>query len=90
MPAWAKCAALYSASGHHLKFPDPFAGFRTGTKVTLLLDHPNFRNILQFGCDTFQLDALPASFSQDLLRITRSVDDSNITTITEKGFRRNV
>jgi CRISPR-associated endonuclease/helicase Cas3 len=65
MPPWAKCAALYSASGHHLKFPDPYAGVRTGTKVTLLLDHPDFIKILLFGCDTFQLDALPKTKAKE-------------------------
>lgn len=53
LPRWAKCAGLYSTSCHHLKFPDPYAEVRTGTKVPLLLDHPDFRSTLQFGCDTF-------------------------------------
>jgi len=56
---WSKCAALYSISGHHLKFPDPYAEVRTGTEVALLFEHPDFRHLLQFGCDFFQLPAFP-------------------------------
>ena len=38
LPPWAKCAALYSVSGHHLKFPDPYAEVRTGTMVNILFN----------------------------------------------------
>jgi CRISPR-associated endonuclease/helicase Cas3 len=59
LPLWSKCAALYSISGHHLKFPDPYSEVRTGTEVTLLFDHPDFRHLLLLGCDFFQLPAFP-------------------------------
>lgn len=29
LPPWAKCAALFSVSGHHLKFPDPYPDERS-------------------------------------------------------------
>ena len=59
LPRWAKCAAIYSAAGHHLKFPDPYADVRSGTKVTVMFSHPDLTDVFQFGCDAFQLEHCP-------------------------------
>ncbi len=46
-PSWVKCAALFAASGHHLKFPDPAADSRTGTEVTVFIGHSDFSDVLR-------------------------------------------
>jgi len=71
MPPWVKCATLYSASGHHLKFPDPYAEIRTGTKVAVLFNHPDLRNVLEIGCDIFKLATYPQKEDREYSLFTR-------------------
>jgi CRISPR-associated endonuclease/helicase Cas3 len=59
LPNWAKCAALFSATGHHLKFPDPLQDSRGGTEVTVLGDHTDFTAVLQLKAECFGLSPLP-------------------------------
>ncbi len=46
LPNWVRCAALFSTSGHHLKFPDPYKDSRTGTEVTIHGGHGDFEAVL--------------------------------------------
>jgi len=71
LPQWVKCAALYSASGHHLKFPDPYAEIRTGTKATVFFNHTDLKNVFQFGCDTFHLATYPQREDKEYSLFTR-------------------
>lgn len=59
LPPWTRRAVLFSVAGHHLKFPDPLSGRRTGTSVVTYLAHPEFATVLDLGRERFGLDALP-------------------------------
>jgi len=71
MPAWVRCAALFSASGHHLKFPDPFADNRTGAEVTILSGHKDFASVLRLKADSFGLPVPPILTSHTLSLLRR-------------------
>lgn len=58
-PEWAKVAALYATSGHHLKFPDPAESNRQGSKVTVYLSHNDFTQVLEIGRRKFGFQEAP-------------------------------
>lgn len=55
LPNWVKAAAVFAASGHHLKFPDPLEDKRPGTKVTVYLAHKDFKSVLNLGQQKYTL-----------------------------------
>lgn len=59
LPFWARCAALFSASGHHLSFPDQKAGNRPGTSVTVYYGHRDFGQVLGLAKERYELGAVP-------------------------------
>ena len=71
MLSWAKCAALFSATGHHLKFPDPFEDRRTGVAVKVLLAHKDFEQVLKLKADVLGLDEPPALRDKELSLLRR-------------------
>jgi len=58
-PSWVRCATLFSASGHHLKFPDPYRDERTGTEVTILTGHKDFSAVLELERASLGLQPIP-------------------------------
>jgi hypothetical protein len=65
-PAWFKKATLYSSSGHHLKFPGPFAGEQPGLKVRIFYDHLDLRAVMDLGAKLFGIDSYPMTTSRGL------------------------
>ncbi len=59
LPNWARCAALFSTSGHHLKFPDPYKDSRTGTEVRILCGHGDFEAVLSLKSTELGLPSPP-------------------------------
>lgn len=55
LPIWARAAAIFAASGHHLKFPDPMEDKRPGTKVIVYLEHNDFKSVLKLGQQRYAL-----------------------------------
>ncbi len=71
LPEWVKCGVLFAVSGHHLKFPDPFADVRHGTRVTLFMGHDGFGTLLQEGASTFGLGPPPNLENKEYSLLTR-------------------
>jgi CRISPR-associated endonuclease/helicase Cas3 len=46
LPPWVGCAALFSVTGHHLKFPDPYFHQRGRLEVTFFTGHEDFASVL--------------------------------------------
>jgi len=66
LPQWAKCSVLFTASGHHLKFPDPLEDKRQGTKVTVYLAHKDFAGLLRLGSERFvELSEIPPLINKE-------------------------
>lgn len=59
MPKWVRCGVLFSASGHHLKFPDPLKDTRPGTEVTVLTGHEDFASVLRLKQSALGLPIQP-------------------------------
>src|SRR5208283_4159048 len=59
LPKWARCAALFSTSGHHIKFPDPYKDSRTGTEVRILCGHGDFETVLSLKSTELGLPSPP-------------------------------
>jgi CRISPR-associated endonuclease/helicase Cas3 len=65
-PPWFKSAIVFSISGHHLKFPDPYEDSRSGADLVVLAGHENFNELLQFIGDRFGLKDPPELHDQTL------------------------
>lgn len=60
MPPWAEAAAVFSMTGHHRKYPDPYQDSRTGLRVKALLGHSEMKRIIDIGVKRFNLGVPPS------------------------------
>ncbi len=84
IPPWVSHAALFSASGHHLKFPDPSWSERPGREVTLLTGHKDFSKVLELKRTTFSLGKIPELQNIKLSLFRRREIDKRLTDLKRK------